>query len=103
MSHAGQGHGQAEYQVGTGRATLYYSEADRGLCFDMYHDEGPGRGLLHVCIEPMPRWYAKPDCSILGPVSSEDRLRVLQNIRSTLAARMYQCVFEDRDGNSLEI
>ena len=87
------------YEVGVGRCVLFYKEANRQLGLAVEHDEGPGRGILRICVEPIPRWYRPEDFSDIGPVPETELSRVLENIRASLVERLYQCVFQDREGN----
>ena len=90
---------RTDYEVGVGRFTVGYEEPGRHLRFNMEHENGPGRGVLHICVEPAPRWYDPENYSDIGPVSDSERLHILHNIRTRLKERLYTCVFVDRDGN----
>ena len=85
-----------DFTVGTGRASLYYTEVERRLSFDMYHEDRSG--IPDIFVDRMPHWYATADFSTLGPVAEQDRLRILRNIRSGLEKQgYYRCVFQDKN------
>lgn len=86
-----------DFEVGVARYVVFYRERGRQLAFRMEHQEGSGRGVLKICVEPMPRWYQLTDFSDSGPVAESERTRILENIERSLSGRLYTCVFQNSE------
>ena len=95
---AGLNNTTEDFGVGVARYVVFYRERGRQLAFSMEHEEGSGRGVLHICVEPMPRWCQLADFSDSGPVAEAERTRILDNIERSLSGRLYTCAFYKREG-----
>ena len=58
--------------------------------------------MARVVVDPFPQWYSPVDFAELGPVSSEQRMPILENIRAELEKDRFKCVFVDHEGNRID-
>ena len=66
---------QEPYLVQYGRANVYYTEQGWRMRLSTSHEEGPGRGTLHIVVKEKLEWYRPADPAERKTTSGAERYR----------------------------